>query len=70
MLYIIISLLATFPYYCLTNVALMNIDDTYRPEQEQGKKTKYANWSASKGLQALDDLATSYYLDEVAKKGQ
>jgi len=46
----------------------MNIDETYRPEQGPDQKEKYANWSASKGLQAVDDLTTSSYLDEVAKR--
>jgi len=46
----------------------MNIDETYRPEQGPDIKAKHANWSASKGLQAVDDLATSSYLDEVAKR--
>ena len=40
----------------------------YRQSPDPDKRTKYAYWQAAKGLQAVDGLETSPYLDQVAGK--
>lgn len=44
------------------------LDEQYRTENAPSKKEKYANWAAASGLQDVDGLKTSTYLDEVAKR--
>ena len=44
------------------------LEEQYQNEQEPGKKSRYINWQISKGLQAVDGIKTSDYLDEVAKE--
>ena len=44
------------------------LDERYRAEKVPSKRGKYANWTAAKGLQAVDGLKTSPYLDEVAQR--
>ena len=41
-------------------------DYQYIHQQEPDKSTRYANWQAAKGLQDVDGLKTSDYLDKVA----
>lgn len=40
----------------------------YRQSTDPDKRTKYAYWQLAKGLQAVDGLKTSSYLDQVAGK--
>ena len=44
------------------------LDERYKTEKAPSKRGKYANWTAAKGLQAVDGLKTSSYLDEVAQR--
>ena len=44
------------------------LDQRYKTEKAPSKRGKYANWTAAKGLQAVDGLKTSPYLDEVAQR--
>ena len=44
------------------------LDERYKTEKAPNKRGKYANWTAAKGLQAVDGLKTSPYLDEVAQR--
>lgn len=46
----------------------MDISGKYQNEPEPQKKQRYINWQAAKGLQAVDSLQTSAYLDQVAEK--
>ena len=41
-------------------------DYQYIHQQEPDKSRRYANWQAAKGLQDVDGLKTSDYLDKVA----
>ena len=43
-------------------------DEYYHSITEPEKRKRYENWAASKGMQAVDGLKTSEYLDEVARK--
>lgn len=45
----------------------LSLDEQYRNERQPDKKTRYGNWTTAKGLQAVDGLETSPYLDSVAK---
>lgn len=47
---------------------MSELDTYYEAEREPGKRLKYQNWAAAKGMQAVDGLKTSEYLDEVARK--
>jgi fido (protein-threonine AMPylation protein) len=44
------------------------LDERYKNEKAPSKRGKYANWTAAKGLQQVDGLKTSHYLDEVAQR--
>ena len=44
------------------------LDERYKTEKTPSKRGKYANWTAAKGLQQVDNLTTSPYLDEVAQR--
>lgn len=44
----------------------ISIDERYREERQPDKRARYSNWSAAKGLQAVDGLTTSAYLEKVA----
>lgn len=46
--------------------ASMELSSIYQNEQEPQKKQRYLNWQAAKGLQAVDGIKTSAYLDKVA----
>jgi len=47
----------------------MSVFDTnYEAEKEPQKRAKYETWAAAKGMQAVDGLSTSPYLDEVARR--
>ena len=46
----------------------MDISDKYQNEPEPQKKQRYINWQAAKGLQAVDGMKTSAYLDNVAEQ--
>lgn len=43
-------------------------DEYYHSVTEPEKRKRYENWAASKGMQAVDGLKTSEYLDEVARR--
>jgi len=45
---------------------MSQFDSYYQSIQEPEKKQKYNNWSISKGLQQVDGLSTSPYLDKIA----
>lgn len=45
---------------------MSQFDSYYQSVQEPDKKQKYNNWSISKGLQQVDGLSTSPYLDKIA----
>ena len=42
--------------------------DEYLRQGEPSKKAKAANWQTAIGLQAVDGLSTSEYLEEIAKR--
>ena len=44
------------------------LDERYKTEKTPSKRGKYANWTAAKGLQRVDNLTTPPYLDEVAQR--
>lgn len=44
----------------------MGLTDKYQNAPEPEKKQRYINWQAAKGLQAVDGIQTSAYLDQVA----
>ena len=46
----------------------MTIDEEYREEKQPDKKQRYENWTTAKGLQAVDGLVTSAYLERIAKE--
>lgn len=46
---------------------MSELDLHYRSEQEPCKRQKYQNWATAKGLQQVDGLTTSSYLDKVAE---
>ena len=46
----------------------MDLRSKYQNEQEPQKKQKYLNWQAAKGLQDVDGMHTSAYLDQVAEQ--
>ena len=46
----------------------MTIDEEYRKEKQPDKKQRYENWTTAKGLQAVDGLVTSQYLERIAKE--
>lgn len=46
----------------------MDLETKYLNESEPQKKQRYINWQAAKGLQAVDGIQTSAYLDDVAEK--
>ncbi len=45
---------------------MSQFDSYYQNVQELDKKQKYNNWSISRGLQQVDGLSTSPYLDKIA----
>lgn len=47
---------------------MKDLDSYYTSLQEPGKRQKYQNWETAKGLQQVDGLSTSAYLDEVARR--
>ncbi|MBR1783016.1 MAG: Fic family protein [Bacteroidales bacterium] len=47
---------------------MSTFDEYYHSVSEPEKRKRYENWAASKGMQAVDGLKTSEYLDEVARK--
>lgn len=55
-------------YIFATKKNTMNIGDKYINEPEPEKQQRYLNWQAAKGLQAVDGMQTSAYLDQVAEK--
>ena len=44
------------------------LDERYKTEKTPSKRGKYAIWTAAKGLQRVDNLTTSTYLNEVAQR--
>lgn len=46
----------------------MELSSKYQNEQEPQKKQRYINWQAAKGLQDVDGMRTSAYLDQVAEQ--
>jgi len=46
----------------------MDLSEKYINNPEPQKKQRYLNWQAAKGLQQVDGMSTSPYLDEVAEK--
>ena len=46
----------------------MDLTGKYQNSSEPEKKQRYLNWQAAKGLQAVDGIQTSAYLDQVAEK--
>ena len=46
----------------------MTIEEEYREERQPDKKQRYENWTTAKGLQAVDGLVTSPYLDRIARE--
>ena len=46
----------------------MDLSQKYRNEQEPQKKQRYLNWMTAKGLQEVDGIHTSPYLDQVAEQ--
>ena len=46
----------------------MDVSIKYQNEPQPQKRQRYINWQSAKGLQAVDGLKTSAYLDEVAQK--
>ena len=46
---------------------MSELDLHYQSEKEPGKRQKYQNWATAKGLQQVDGLTTSPYLDRVAE---
>ena len=46
----------------------MDLNSKYQNEPEPQKRERYINWLAAKGLQEVDGIHTSAYLDEVAEK--
>lgn len=46
----------------------MDLRSKYQNEHEPEKKQRYLNWQVAKGLQDVDGIRTSAYLDEVADK--
>ena len=52
-------------YYCSWKTNYM-ADEQYHIEQEPDKSRRYSYWQAAKGLQDVDGLKTSAYLDKVA----
>ena len=46
----------------------MDLSSKYQNEQEPQKRQRYLNWQAAKGLQAVDGMHTSAYLDQVAQQ--
>lgn len=55
-------------YIFVPNRKAMDLNGKYQNETEPQKKQRYINWQAAKGLQAVDGMQTSAYLDEVAEK--
>lgn len=47
---------------------MTDFDSYYSSMQEPEKKQKYENWETAKGLQKVDGLSTSPYLNEVAQR--
>ena len=47
---------------------MSEFDEYYHAVAEPEKRKRYQNWAASKGMQAVDGLKTSEYLDEVARR--
>ena len=47
---------------------MSEFDEYYHSVAEPEKRKRYENWAASKGMQAVDGLKTSGYLDEVARR--
>lgn len=47
---------------------MSEFDAYYHSVREPEKRQRYENWAASKGMQAVDGLKTSEYLDEVARR--
>ena len=45
---------------------MSEFDSYYQNIEEPDKRQKYNNWSISKGLQQVDGLSTSPYLDKLA----
>ena len=45
---------------------MSDLDLHYQAEKEPQKKERYGNWATAKGLQQVDGLETSAYLDQVA----
>lgn len=46
---------------------MSTFDEYYHSVAEPEKRKRYENWAASKGMQAVDGLKTSEYLDKVAR---
>ena len=46
----------------------MDITSKYQNEPEPQKRQRFINWQAAKGLQAVDGMQTSAYLDQVAEQ--
>ena len=46
----------------------MDLNSKYQNEPRPEKRQRYLNWLTAKGLQAVDGIQTSAYLDEVAEK--
>lgn len=47
---------------------MSEFDAYYESEREPEKKSRYENWAAAKGMQAVDGLRTSGYLDDIARQ--
>ena len=55
-------------YIFAVKKSTMSIDDNYISEPAPQKKQRYINWQTAKGLQAVDGMKTSAYLDNVAEQ--
>ena len=55
-------------YIFASKKTLMDLSSKYQNEQEPQKRHRYLNWQAAKGLQAVDGMHTSAYLDQVAQQ--